>query len=293
MSIRWRAEQRAFATLRVAMAGPTRQGIRLVGIDVDGTLVGHSGVVAPIVWQAVQTARAAGIRLALCSGRPAFGIALEYARQLDSAGWHIFQNGSSVVDLATNRSRSAPIAQDVIAELVARARDSHQLLELYSDRDWAVESTSEWAYAHATLLGVPLATRAFEALGAPVVRAQWLLGERDAQDYIAAPHPQLEIAHATSPLMPDTHFIGLTARGVSKGSALRSVAEAYGISLEDTMYIGDAGNDLPALTIAGHPVAMQDASPAVLALARHVVGRAEDGGVAQALGIAMATSSRG
>jgi len=272
------------------MTGLISRGIRLVGIDVDGTLVGHSGVVAPVVWQAAEAARAAGIRLALCSGRPAFGVALEYARQLDSAGWHIFQNGASVVDLANDRSRSAAIDQAVIAELIVRARETHQLLELYSDRDWAVENTGEWAQAHAKLLGVPLTTRTFEALERPVVRAQWLLPDDEAQRYIAAPPPQLEMAHATSPLMPDTHFIGLTARGVSKGTALRSIAEAYGIALEDTMYIGDAGNDLPALMIAGHPVAMGDAAPAVRALARDVVGRAEDGGVAQALGIAIATS---
>ncbi|MEY4580244.1 MAG: haloacid dehalogenase-like hydrolase, partial [Pseudomonadota bacterium] len=59
--------------------------------------------------------------------------------------------------------------------------------------------------------------------------------------------------------------------------------------LEDVMYIGDAGNDLVALAIVGHPVAMADASPAVKQAARRIIGRAQDGAVAEALEIALAS----
>jgi hypothetical protein len=55
------------------------------------------------------------------------------------------------------------------------------------------------------------------------------------------------------------------------------------------MYIGDAGNDVPALLVVGHPVAMGDAAPAVRQVAKHSVAPPDDGGVAEALEIAMAT----
>jgi hydroxymethylpyrimidine pyrophosphatase-like HAD family hydrolase len=97
------------------------------------------------------------------------------------------------------------------------------------------------------------------------------------------------MAQSTSPLMPDTWFVGLTNQGVSKGSALRSVAEEYDIAMDDVMYVGDAGNDLSALAIAGHPVAMGNAAPAVLQAAKLTVGHVDDGGVAQALAIAIKT----
>jgi len=67
------------------------------------------------------------------------------------------------------------------------------------------------------------------------------------------------------------------------------VAEEYGIALRDVMYVGDSGNDLPALRIAGHPVAMANAVPAVLKAAAHTVGHVDDGGLAQALELAVAT----
>lgn len=263
--------------------------IRLIGIDVDGTLVGSSGVVPPAVWQVAEQARAAGIRLALCSGRPAFGLALEYARRLDSDGWHVFQNGASVVHLGAQESRSTTIPSTAVATLIEQARDTRQVLELYSDGNYVVESTAAWAIEHAELLGVPFNAQKFETLTEPVVRAQWLLSPGDAAR--VSPPPGLEMADSTSPLMPGVRFVGLTRDGVSKGSAIRELAAAYEIELRDIMYVGDSGNDLSALRIVGWPVAMANADPAVIQAAGRTAGDVEDGGLADALRLALDESA--
>jgi Cof subfamily protein (haloacid dehalogenase superfamily) len=263
--------------------------IRLAGIDVDGTLVGSSGEVHPAVWQAAARARAAGIRLALCSGRPAFGVAREYAHRLDADGWHVFQNGASVIDLGSSRSHSVTLPPEVAAEFIARARRTGDLLELYSDSAYASESTSEWAREHAKLLGVPFEARSFESLSGPVVRAQWLLATAAAKRFAETAHPGLEVALSTSPLMSDVTFVGITRAGISKGSAISAVAAEYAIDLQDVMYIGDADNDLSALRIVGHPIAMKNAAPSVLKAAVHIVAHVDEGGVAQALELALAS----
>src|SRR5438309_928473 len=102
--------------------------IRLVCIDVDGTLIGASGVVTPAVWAAAARARARGIRLAICTGRPGFGVARGYAAQLDPDGWHIFQNGSSVVHLGHGETRSGPLPAEAVTRLIARARGTGRIL---------------------------------------------------------------------------------------------------------------------------------------------------------------------
>ena len=263
--------------------------IRLVGIDVDGTLVGSSGEVSAIVWQAAQRARDAGIHLALCSGRPACGVALEYARQLDPQGWHIFQNGASVLNLASGETRSIALSETSVQTLVTRARRTGELLELYSDRDFVIESTGQWARDHADLLGVPFEPRPFESLRGKIVRAQWMVELSQADAFRHSPDPELEVAVSSSPLMPRTAFVGMTRAGVSKGSAIRSVAQAMGIDVADIMYVGDADNDLPALRTVGHPVAMGNASASVLGLASRVVAEVDADGLAQALDIAIAS----
>ncbi|HET7546092.1 MAG TPA: Cof-type HAD-IIB family hydrolase [Polyangiaceae bacterium] len=265
--------------------------IHLVGIDVDGTLLGSSGKIHPDVWDATRRARAAGIHLALCSGRPAFGLALEYARGLDAEGWHVFQNGASIVDVATGKSRSVPLPVDVVRGLIARARSTGDLLELYTDDELANESSSPLAHEHARLLGVRFEVRPFESLTQPIVRAQWLVSHEAGRQLAAVPHPALEIALSTSPLMPETTFVGITSAGVSKGSAMRTVADEYRIPLREVMYVGDAENDLSALQIVGHPIAMANAAAAVLKIATRRVDHVDAGGLAQALELAMAGRS--
>lgn len=259
--------------------------IRLIGIDVDGTLVGRSGIVPEFVWEAAERVRTAGIHLALCSGRPAFGISLDYARRLDADGWHIFQGGASVVHLATKQSRSTELPPERVRELIAQARESQQALEVYSDDTYVVESDSVWASQHAELLGLPFNPQRFETLPPPIVRVQWLLSPADAKR-VAVP-PDLEAVHATSPLMPDVRFVAVTRSGVSKGNAIREVAAAYGIDLREVMYVGDYLNDLSALRIVGHPVAMANADPAVIAAASFTAGHVEEGGVVKALELAL------
>ena len=265
--------------------------IRLIGIDVDGTLVGSSGVVDPAIWRAAERVRAAGIHLALCSGRPAFGLARDYATRLDD-GWHSFQNGASVVHLASGRSQSSLLSPELVGSLISKARSTGRLLELYSDSDFVSESTSEWARAHATLLGIPFEPRAFESLHGAAVRAQWLVAPADSARAIADAPARVEVAESTSPLMPDTRFIGLTRAGVSKGSSLRTIVAEYGISLDQVMYVGDAGNDLSALRIVGYPVAMANADPAVLGIARYTAGHVEKAGLVDALELAIGESDR-
>jgi Cof subfamily protein (haloacid dehalogenase superfamily) len=276
--------------------------IRLIGIDVDGTLVGAGGIVHPDVWEAVKRASECGIHLALCSGRPAFGLALEYARRLEAGGWHVFQNGASIVNLTTTRSpplgipslaarsRSVAIPPPWVKTLIGQARETRETLELYSDTTFVAESTSDWAREHAELLGVAFTPQPFESLTQPIVRAQWLLSRTRATEITAAAHPGLEVAQSTSPLMPDTQFVGLTREGVTKGSAMRSIAAEYGVSLADVMYVGDSGNDLSALQIVGHPIAMGNADPAVIRAAKHTVDHVDRGGLARALEMAMGLS---
>jgi hydroxymethylpyrimidine pyrophosphatase-like HAD family hydrolase len=90
--------------------------------------------------------------------------------------------------------------------------------------------------------------------------------------------------------MPDTQFVGLTAAGINKGTALRAIAAEYAIELNEVMYVGDSGNDLAALRMVGYPIAMANAEPAVIAASVLTVGHVDDGGAAQALEFAVGGS---
>jgi Cof subfamily protein (haloacid dehalogenase superfamily) len=261
--------------------------IQLICIDVDGTLVGSSGSVLPGVWAAAEQARAGGVRLAICTGRPAFGVARQYASRLDGDGWHVFQNGASVVNAATGLSMSGLMAPSLVEMLVGCARRTGHILELYADDEYAVESGDDRARDHARLLGIPFAPRPFASVSERAVRGQWLVAHENAAALLAAPHPGLEYSPSTSPIMPDTLFVNVTPEGVNKERAVRAVAQEYGISLDDVMFVGDGHNDVGAMRAVGVAVAMGNAEPEVHGIASYRVGHVDDGGLIEALELAM------
>lgn len=261
--------------------------IELICVDVDGTLVGSSGDVAEEVWPAVQRARGAGARLVICSGRPAFGQTRRLAERLDPGGWHVFQNGASIVHLPTGRSRSRCVPRPAVDRLIQRARATGRIVELYTDFEYAVESTRERARRHAGLLGVPFRPRSFGELRGEIVRAQWLLPLEGEAAVLAEPHEGLALTPSTSPVMPETSFVSITAPGVDKAGAVRIVAAEYAIPMQRVMMIGDGTNDVEVMQAVGVPVAMGNAAPEILALAHHRVADVDAGGLVEALNLAM------
>jgi Cof subfamily protein (haloacid dehalogenase superfamily) len=261
--------------------------IELICIDVDGTLVGSSGEVTLATWEAAARARAAGVRLALCSGRPAFGLARGYAERLDDDGWHVFQNGASVVHLPAGTTRSRGLPPEAVTSLVARARETGRALELYGDSEYAVETDTDRTRQHARLLGVPWAPRDLLSLRSPVVRGQWLVPHAEAEAVMAEPHPGLNLSHSRSPVMSDTSFINITPEGVDKALAVRAVAAEYGTPLERVMMVGDGANDVTAMQAVGLAVAMGNAEASAKAAARYEVSHVDRGGLAEALALAL------
>ncbi len=266
--------------------------VRLICIDVDGTLVGTGGRIAERVWPAAARAAEAGIRLALCTGRPAFGITRTYAERLAPDGWHAFQNGASLIRLSTNESRSASLAAETVLDLKTRSKRTGRILEVYSDHDYAVESTNERAAWNAELLGIPFIPRSLDAVTGQIVRAQWIIPSDELHAVLNEPHHGFELGPSTGPDMPDTCFVNLTPPGVDKASAVRTLGEIYGCSLSDVMFVGDGLNDLAAMSIVGFPVAMGGADPAVRKIAKYHVGDAEAGGLADAFEHAIAARER-
>lgn len=259
----------------------------LICVDVDGTLIGTGNTVREDVWAALADARARGVRIALCSGRPAFGNALGYARRLDPDGWHVFQNGASIVNVGDGESLSEPMPEGPLTALLARARETGRLLEVYTDDDFGITHPGDLARRHADLLGLPYTPQAPESLVGPRVRAQWVVPQGEAPGVLAEATPGLDVHPAGSPAMPGILFISLTRAGIGKGSAVAMVAAQYGVPLSRVMMVGDGHNDVTAMRVVGHPVAMGNADAEARAAARHHVAHVDEGGLAQAVRLAL------
>ena len=278
-----------------------RSAIRLVFIDVDGTLVGSSGTVHQTVWEAADRLRAAGVHLAVCTGRPGFGVTRALATRLDGDGWHVFQNGASIAHLGDGGSRAAGLSDETVDALLAQAQASGRALELYADDGYAYVAgraeAVERAQRHASLIGEPYAPLRADAFarvpGTRIVRGQWMVAHDEVEAVLADPPPRARLVPSLSPLMPETTFVSVLDPQIDKVVGVRAVAEAYGVPLSAVMFAGDGGNDAAAMTAVGEaggwPVAPANAEPEALERAHDVVGHVDDGGLADALDRALAT----
>jgi hypothetical protein len=122
-----------------------------------------------------------------------------------------------------------------------------------------------------------------------VLRAQWVhtTAERSMLETAMRDIADIQFSSAGTPDMPDALFTGVTQIGTSKLEGARALARHYGVTLEEVMMVGDGDNDIEILEGVGWGVAMGNASPRASAVSRFKVRDVEDGGLADAIELAL------
>lgn len=263
--------------------------IRLVVLDIDGTLLGAGREVSPRTRQAVLAVQHLGVQVALCTGRPAYGCHTVLPQLGLDHGGGIFCDGADVRSPGTGGSiGSFPLDQDVAAGLVGFAREHRLPLELYTDG-------ALWASAPAPGLAIQAARLEIEPrfgdLDALVQRETILKAgmvlegsQRSLSQELAGRWGvRLHVGIARSPFAPDADFLNLTREGAGKGRALDLLRDHLGLPREAVLAIGDSWNDLPLLQSAGIGVAMGNAVEELRDEADWVTAHLDQDGVAVAL----------
>lgn len=260
--------------------------IRLVLIDVDGTLYGPNGV-PQCAWDAAHLATAKGLHLGVCTGRPGRGFALEYAKNLDQKGLHIFESGAVVVSGSGELVMSRALPTLSYQFLLELSRSYEVPFEVYTaEGGFYRETDHPDLLAHERMIGFEAEVIDLSEVPGEIIRAQFV--PRPTPGWAATraaviERSDVDLHEATSPGIPGVGFNSVTAAGVSKRSAALWVANHYGYDLSHTAMIGDGENDLELIRAAGLGVAMGNAPDSVKASAEWVVARVEDCGLAEAL----------
>jgi Cof subfamily protein (haloacid dehalogenase superfamily) len=245
--------------------------------------VGESGEPTIAVWSAAEAARERGQHLALCTARGAFGKSADFAGRLDPDGWHIFHAGASLLHTGTANVVNAVLDTAQVKECAAAGLSNDWVVEFYSTSEYAVETDAPAAREHASLLGVDFECRDRGTLTGGIVRVQFVVELAETQAAITAAPTGTRATSATSPIQPGYAFVSVVRAGVDKGTAIEALAAKLGTTPSSVMMIGDGHNDVDALKVVGHPVAMGNADEAALAVSDHVVASVERDGVAEAL----------
>ena len=253
--------------------------------DVDGTLVGTTGVPTHAVVEAADHAAQAGVRIGFATGRMRLAV-VDLWDHLRLPGPHILHNGAEV--RADQRTIAAWPLPRAGLEAVFELADTLDLyVEVYVDEGYLVSRWDERARPHWNLLGHdPLGVVTDpDEVDQPVLKATFGLFDPDQVEPLvsALRGAGLGAGPAGSPVTPTITYVNATDRAVDKGAALAAAAGHLDVPLRSVVAVGDAGNDAPMLAVAGTAIAMGQAEPELHEAAHLVAPTVDEDGVAAVL----------
>ena len=239
--------------------------IKLISLDLDGTLLDPEGQITQASKKAIAKARAAGLRVVINTGRP-IQEGLFFARE---AGCDLLVSGAGG-GLVADGETGAVIRQWDVPESSARR---------------AIELCMGWdaqllVFAGKELLLTPAYKKymedwyPFPAFHEAVTVTEDFLGFM-AEHHLplvklygdmgpgGCPVEQLAALPDVTLTSSNSHDFELTAGGADKGNALAVIARRYGIGLDQCAAVGDSENDRSAFEVVGLPIAMGNATRSV------------------------------
>lgn len=256
--------------------------IRLVALDLDGTLLGPDFKVAEADSAAVIAARDRGVHIVLCTARW-YGVAVRTARRLELRAPIISHNGAHIQEPDGEELFHALVHTDSAREIAAFCDAAG--FETYTTVDGVTYMRSRWqdnidparlpadmrvASTHAEHVTSP-------ATGLIVFGAD---GVRAVVDAFATTHPDLAFVEAWG---GDNPYVTVTAAGVDKGTGLRFICKHLGVPEQEALAMGDATPDIDMFRVAGIGVAMGNGSDDVKEAAQATAPSNTEGGVAWAI----------
>ena len=262
---------------------------RLITSDLDETLLRADGSVSTENVAAIQRATQAGIKFVPNTGRSFLSIQPLLKRLglwNQPQQYVIAYNGGAVVENLDNRvlfQHAMPYA--VAAAVFAVLRQFDVAIHVYTLTDLAIYHPRADDLAYLQTRGVRATTlhgdfAQFQSQ--PVMKVIAMNPDatvrRAARDAVVA-----QVTQPVNCTFSSGRYMEVNPVGVDKGTATLALGQRLGVTAAEIMAIGDNANDLPMLTQVGCPVAVQNATPEVKAVAAHVTAADFERGVSEAI----------
>lgn len=257
--------------------------IKLIALDLDGTLLNDNLEITPATLKAIQQTRDLGITVIISTGRP-FIAALHYIEQLQLESPVICHNGAVIIkpngevlcDYALDKGPAVDFinfckAQDYVLSLFIQK-------EIFMERDhpltWDIHVRLNRTIPKIVADFAPLLTT-------PPIKIL-VSGEKEKIPTISSVlksnfENRLNISQSGE------FYLDIVNKGISKGSSVQIVSQMLGIPMTQVMTMGDNYNDLEMIEEAGLGVVMGNAAEDLKARGKFVTYTNNEDGVGHAL----------
>ena len=257
---------------------------KLIGTDLDGTIVANYGFISERTKIAFTAANAAGIHIYFVTGRPIRW--MTEIKENFNFGLGICGNGAMLYDFLSEK-----ILEEWLFSVEAQLETVKRLRKVIPPVTFAVEVNQQFAREKkyvprwdigADNVGVE---QIEEAITAPALKilARCQNGEFSSDEMLALASKELAgIATVTHSNSTDS-LLEISADGVSKGATLAKMAARHGLTADDCVTFGDNPNDFSMLTWASRSWAMADGHPDLMQHAKYQTDAHQEDGVAKVI----------
>ncbi|MHC5269189.1 Cof-type HAD-IIB family hydrolase [Enterococcus sp. LJL98] len=262
--------------------------IKLVAIDLDGTLLNGQKKITPRNQAALMAAKAQGVKVVICTGRPLPAIHpfLKELNLEEAGDYSITFNGGLVQKNDTGEMIEKNVLTfSEVEQLIALAQNLNLPLDLLSEGHvynvaTSVENQSLYSTMNPLLTHIPVAIEDVQpqlVYNKAVIGFEQTFLDAQIQKIPAAIRETFEVIKSREMLLE------FMPQGVTKAYGLSLLVRDLGLHPAEVMSIGDEENDLSMIEYAGLGVAMENAVSVVKAAADVVTKSNEEDGVALAV----------
>lgn len=270
--------------------------IRLVAIDVDGTLLDSRGRIPEANLDALRAAADRGVHLVVATGR-SHPFALMGVESVPDPLTLVTYNGAVARVRGGATIATRPLASATARRLLEHTRPWRDATLVQFDRVGPGQTVFDrLSWDHPNRRGYFAKIREHTAQvedledaleGGDLVQVAFN-GSYDTMCALLDALASAPDAHAVS--VSATHYpardfslIDVNAEGATKGGMLATVAAHFGVARDEVLAVGDNHNDVDMLQWAGTGVVMGNAEVEVLRLGLPVTGTHDEAGLAQAV----------
>jgi Cof subfamily protein (haloacid dehalogenase superfamily) len=267
--------------------------IRLITLDLDGTLLNSKKELSPENAAALQWAADQGIEIVPTTGR-FYGGMPEVIRNLPYLHYAITINGAQVYDVRNDAGiAKAEIPVEKAVALMSWLDQFPVIYDCFMDNwGWMTRSLQEKAdefapNEHYAKMLKELRTPVDELKaflterGHDIQKSQFFAKDMDLRaklmEEIPQRFPDLIVSSAV------VNNVEINDKNAHKGNAIRQLAQHLGLNMSQVLAFGDGSNDITMLQEAGIGVCMENGLDSVKAVADYITDSCDEDGVAKAI----------
>ncbi len=257
--------------------------IKLIVVDIDGTLFNSNHEISPRTETALKAAIEKGVQIVLATGKT-IASSRELVKRLNLNTHGIYSQGTAIHHADGSVHSQQTLSPDIARQIITFAEDRGFTVALYSGtRVLMRKLNGEEKILTVHHEPTPEAVGALQNVLDEFPVNKIIIFNKTEGQTLASLRWQLNAQVNGAVDMVMVLQLEILPAGASKGAALKTLLKDLKIPSEQVMAIGDGDNDVEMIQLAGIGVAVGNATPRLKAVANHVVSGNDEDGVAEAI----------